>query len=145
MSAADVLPLLARIMDRLGAIESKIGTSSVDADSSSSSSSDVQELPRSIRGFDQYCASFLDPFVASCDKLGGEAATLGGLVKEAWKEMRKILLMSTACKEPAPSAYQGLLAGIMTQMKALNDASTKRDEWEKHSKTLKEGCGCLNW
>lgn len=102
------------------------------------------ELPRSIRAFDAYTAAQLDPFVAACNKLGGDAATVGGHVQGAWGEMRKFLLMASACKEPAPAALPPLLAGVAAKMKDVG-SSVNRNEWEKHSKTCAEGVQCLNW
>ena len=102
------------------------------------------EVPRSIRAFDSYCLAQLNPFVAACDKLGGDAAIMGQLVKEAWAEKRKFLLIASACKEPAQAALPGLLGGLAGKMREIS-AAVKRNEWEKHTKTCSEGVQCLNW
>jgi adenylyl cyclase-associated protein len=104
----------------------------------------LAELPRSIRAFDAYTTANLDPFVAVCDKLGGDAQVMGQLVKEAWIEMRKFLLMASASKEPAPTALGSLLTGVAGKMKEIS-GKVNRNEWEKHSKTCSEGVQCLNW
>ena len=42
----------------------------------------MQDLPNSIKEFDSYCASYLDPFVAACTALGGDATEIGKTVKK---------------------------------------------------------------
>jgi len=65
--AAEILPLLQTILSRLEKIEVKIasGGESEQGQLSSSGPSSTDELPKSIRGFDSYVASFVDPFVAA--------------------------------------------------------------------------------
>jgi len=104
----------------------------------------VTELPRSIKAFDSYCTEFLDPFVAVCKKLGGDAEAIGNAVKNAWLEMRKFLLKATACKEPPQASLATHLAGVAAAMHTVSE-SVKRNEWEKHTKTCSEGVQCLNW
>ncbi|CAM9348930.1 unnamed protein product [Ectocarpus fasciculatus] len=133
------LALLQSIADRLAGIEAHLGLSS-----GGSASGPSLHLPRSIRAFDAYTAAQLDPFVAACNKLGGDAATVGGHVQGAWMEMRKFLLMASACKEPAQSALPPLLAGVAGKMKEVAGC-VNRNEWEKHTKTCAEGVQCLNW
>lgn len=138
--SAELLPLLQTILARLDSIESKIGGSEVEKKIDG-----VPELPRSIKAFDSYSTSNLDPFVAACTKLGGDAQVLGSNVKEAWGELRKFLLLATACKEPAPAAVQGLLGGMSAQLKLIKEMSKNRNEWERHTKTCDEGIACLSW
>jgi hypothetical protein len=134
--------LLQQILARLSAIEAHLQLSP--ASSSSSASSDAPSDPPAIRAFDDYCTTFLNPFVAACDKLGGDAEGAGKIVKEAWKEMRAFLLMASRCKEPPQAQLGALLSGVATQVKAASTL-VKRNEWEKHAKTVSEGLGCLNW
>lgn len=139
----DVLPLLNAILSRLSVIEDKIGSGG-DASGSSSGSGDSSDLPKSIKAFDEYTAACLDPFVASCTKLGpGDIAEIGTIIKDAWAEMRAFLVVAAACKEPA-KMDPALLAGLSSKMKAAG-ALVKRNEWEKHAKTCAEGISCLNW
>lgn len=135
------LSLLQSISDRLLAIEQHLGISNANAGGANTASPDV---PRSIRAFDSYCAERLDPFVASCNKLGGDAALMGEHIKGAWAEMRKFLLMASSCKEPPQSALPGLLGGLAGKLRDIGQ-TVKRNEWEKHTKTCSEGAQCLNW
>jgi adenylyl cyclase-associated protein len=140
MSAAEVLPLLKEILGRLGTIESQLGISG----SGSSGGGDSGELPRSIRAYDEYSTTKVDPFVEVCNKLGGDAATLGQLVKAAWDEMRSFLLMASACKEPPQAKLTELFMKVAERQKAVAN-SVQRNEWEKHCKTCAEGVQALNW
>jgi len=140
--SAELLPLLQNIIERLGGIESQLGISGAPA--ATSGGSGQPEAPRSIRAYDAYCLECLNPFVDACNKLGGDAALLGNLVKEAWGEMRVYLLRATACKEPAQAALGPLLQPLGIKTKAISDL-VKRNEWEKHTKTCQEGVQALNW
>lgn len=133
------LALLQQILSRLSSIEAQLGTSG-----GGSGGADVVEVPRSIRAFDEYCAAKLDPFVAVCDKLGGDAQAGGQLVKTIWNEIRVFLLRATACKEPAATELRPLLAPIIAAMDGVKKL-TKRNEWEKHLKTISEGIAAANW
>ena len=91
----DMKSLLLSIADRLGAIESHLGLQN---GGNSGGSSGAAELPRSIKAYDAYFAETVDPFVATCDTLGGDATALGAAVKGAWTEQRAFLLMASSCK-----------------------------------------------
>lgn len=131
--------LLQQIVSRLSLIEQHLGISGA-----SSGSGDGPVDPPSIRAFDAYCQSTLDPFVAASKKLGGDAEAAGKIIYDAWMEMRAFLLMASKCKEPAQAQLPPLLQGVSAQLKAASSL-VKRNEWEKHAKTCSEGIGCLNW
>jgi adenylyl cyclase-associated protein len=134
------IDMLKTILARLDNIESHLGVSGGGGGGGDAAA----EVPRSIRAFDAYVVESVDPFVASCDKLGGDAAILGRLIKEAWLEMRAVLYKATACKEPAQAALGVVLGGVVAKMKEVSNA-VNRNEWEKHGKTCAEGVQCLNW
>jgi adenylyl cyclase-associated protein len=135
-----LLPLLQDILARLGNIEANLNISSTGGGSASGTA----EVPRSIRAFDAYAAEKLDPFVAACTKLGGDAATLGQFIKESWMEMRLYLLRAAACKEPTPLELPSVFGPVAARIRDAN-AMIKRNEWEKHAKTCAEGVQALNW
>lgn len=143
MSASDILSYFQSIEKRLAAIEATMGNSctTIQGDDTASSpavsAATTEELPRSIKAFDDYCASNLTPFVSACAKLGGDAEKGGKLVAEAWGEMRTFILMASKCKEPAASAIPPLLSGIGAKMKEIS-AMTQRNEFERHFKTISE-------
>lgn len=133
--------LLTQILSRLTIIEAKIGTSSI---ISIDNNSDENSVPLSIKAFDEYCTNFLDPFEKASIALGSDAQLAGANIVAAWKELRNFLLLASSCKEPNQATLTPLLSPISSKLK---EASTlvKRNEWEKHTKTLSEGIGCLNW
>jgi adenylyl cyclase-associated protein len=135
------LDILKTILARLDNIESHLGVS---GGGSGGSGGDSEELPRSIKAFDAYMVESVDPFVDVCNKLGGDAATLGRLMKEAWLEMRAVLHKASACKEPSQAALPSVLGDVVSKMKEIGNA-VQRNEWEKHAKTCSEGVQCLNW
>ena len=144
---AEIFSILQNIQQRLSNIESGMGQITVSAPSSDSpphSKGDASEISRSITAFDEYSRSFMDPFVAACEKLGGDAATGGNLLKDAWAELRSFLLMASACKEPPAAGVPPLLINLSSKIKAVMGA-VQRNDWEKHMKTLSEGVQSLNW
>lgn len=137
-----LLPLITDIANRLSAIEANLGSGGGSSDSAAGSGDD---LPRSIKAFDTYAAECLDPFVATCNSLGDDAATVGNLIKDAWMEMRAFLLMASKCKEPASQQAIMPLLGNLSAVNKKIAASVQRNDWENHTKTCSEGSQCLNW
>lgn len=137
---SNVEALLNQVLARLSVIEAKIGGGA----GGSSSDGEAPSLPRSIIAYDAYCTAFLDPFVAACSKLGGDAEKAGNNIKEAWQAQRAFLLMATACKEPPQSGLPPLLKDLSVKLSA-SKTFINRNEWENHTKTLSEGISCLNW
>ena len=76
-------------------------------------------VPQSVVAFDAYCASCLDPFVAAAVKLGGDAEKGGKIVQEAWNELRSLILLASACKEPPDADKQKLMEGLHSKLKAI--------------------------
>lgn len=138
----NVVALLNQVLARLSVIEAKVGVDGAAA--SAGSASGASELPARIAAFDEYSATYLDPFVAAYKKLGGDAEAAGNNIKEAWQEMRSFLLMACHCKEPPQTALPGLLTGLGAKLQA-SKKFINRNEWENHTKALSEGIACLNW
>lgn len=59
-------------------------------------------------------------------------------------ELRTFLLKASACKEPPQASLPQALAPLAAKMKEIS-AVVKRNEWEKHTKTVSEGLGAVNW
>jgi adenylyl cyclase-associated protein len=123
-------------------LEGKVGSGGTCVVESLSQNS--SEQPPSIERFDRYTLECLDPFVAVCSKLGGDAFLVGTVIKEAWSEMRKILVLASNCKEPPQAGLPALLAGVSSKIKECSKL-INRNEWEKHTKTCSEGISSLNW
>lgn len=142
--SADLLPILQSIERRLAAIESKIGSDNLAAESSpvGNGGGATPDLPRQVKAFDDYCTRNLEPFVAACAKIGGDVEKGGKIVASLWAEMRKFFLMASKCKEPANVA--STLGEMSAKMKELG-ALVQRNDFENHMKTLSEGAQCVNW
>jgi adenylyl cyclase-associated protein len=146
-----VVDYLQTLETRLSAVEGKMGlTNSCIGDAPPAAAPAVAAanpavgVPQSVVAFDAYCASCLDPFVAAAVKLGGDAEKGGKIVQEAWNELRSLILLASACKEPPDADKQKLMEGLHSKLKAIGGL-LQRNEWERHVKTLSEGSGCLNW
>jgi adenylyl cyclase-associated protein len=138
-----VIPMLEEILSRLAHLEGNSGGKTAPGGGAAAGGGGG-DVPRSVSAYDQYFSSYVEPFVASSAKLGGDAQKAGVIVKEAFEELRKVLLMAATCKEPPQDKLPAVLAGISAKVKAASGL-IQRNEWEKHTKTVSEGIGCLNW
>jgi adenylyl cyclase-associated protein len=87
---------------------------------------------------------YLDPFVNAAKALGGDAATVGDLIQNAWQAQRDFLLMASQCRKPDPATIAAKLGHVQAITKQISD-SVRRNEWENHMKTVKEGVQALGW
>ncbi len=149
-SDTQLVPILHQILERLSLLEGQLASIKTQppvvpaATTSPTITAASVVSPVSITDFDAYCEQKLNPFVAACNKLGGDAQPAGEVIREAWGEMKRVLVMSTLCKEPSQAQVQGVFASLSAKMKSAGTL-VKRNEWEKHTKTVSEGIGCLNW
>ena len=132
---SELKPVLDLILSRLGTIEENLGISS---------SANTEDIPKSIKAFDEYYQATVVPFNDICAKLGGDATIFGNLTADAWTEMHNFLLMASSCKEPPTTSMSSLLAPIANKMKEIK-SSINRNDWENHGKTVEEGVSSLNW
>lgn len=136
--STEISSMLVSVSARIAAIEEKMGLRN--AHDSFGAGGDNA----SVGAFDRYSNKFMTQFVAACSQLGGDAAKVGGVLQEAWAEMRKVVVMAGACKEPSAAELPKILEPMQLKMKELA-GMVQRNEWEKHTKTCSEGIGCLNW
>lgn len=135
-----IMSILPSIMDRITAIESNLGVSPP-----SSLSSNVIEIPRSIKAFDSYFATCIIPFIETTVRLGSDVEKAGQIIQSTFLEMRKFLLLASKCKEPSDVAIvRDLLSNLFSKATDLSKLIS-RNEWEKHMKTLSEGLGLITW
>lgn len=139
---ADTTALLQQILARLGAIEDALGLSGAGARPGAAAG--AAEDPRAIRAYDEYCRTYLDPFVAAGNALGGDAATAASLIQRAWQAQRDFLYMASQCQKPDAATIGSKLSTVQAITKEIRD-SVRRNEWENHMKTVMEGVQALGW
>lgn len=140
---ADTAALLQQILARLGAIEDALGTSGAGAGAAAGGAGSGDE-PRSIRAYDEYCRTYLNPFLEAGKALGGDAAAGADRIQRAWQAQRDFLLLASQSRKPDPQSIAKLLAPVQAIVKEVRD-NVNRNEWENHSKTLMEGVQALGW
>eukprot|EP01033_Poteriospumella_lacustris_P003634 gene3634-2618_t len=137
-----VLQALQSIQARLSAIEASIGIKSAGAAPEEAAA--APQHPGLI-AYDAYANQYLPPFIAAVEKLGGEDLKAAGkIIQETFTEMRGVLELAANCKEPPQAQLREVLTPMFTKMQSLSPL-LKRNEWERHMKTLTEGIGALNW
>lgn len=134
-----ILKTLNQILARISNIEETIGIEE-------SGSGSSQEAPRSIRAYDAFVLEHVDPFEAKGNELGGKAADLGRIVKEAFMEQRKFLYRAAECKAPAklPQDAMPLMKPIGALLQEVGKLRM-RDEFEFHCRATEELMSSLNW
>jgi hypothetical protein len=145
MTDSTTLPLLQEILARLTVIESQLGVSHTASSAVVATVAVVTPAATpAVLAFDEYLAAKLDPFLVASAKLGGDADAGAKAVQAVWQEMRQLLVMSTQCKEIAAADQQKVFSELSTKMKVVASLQ-KRNEWERHLKTLSEGVTACNW
>lgn len=140
---ATTLQILQDIQSRLAAIEGQIGIKPASGGSAPAAASKPENA--GLAAFDRYSSQYLPPFVASCEKLGGDDVKAAAkVVQEAFTELRNIIELAGNVKEPAQAQMREVLTPLGTKMQGLGSL-LKRNEWERHVKTISEGIGALNW
>lgn len=149
MATSSLQTLLDSFEARLGAVEASLNLAPAAAGSqvaanSSPSPQASEPLAPFVTAFEEHCSNCLSPFMAASEALGGGAAASGAIVKRAWDAQRDFLIMASKCKKPDMKALMSVLGPIQQCMKDAG-AAVKRDDWERHAKTVSEGLACLNW
>eukprot|EP00617_Octactis_speculum_P015450 CAMPEP_0185766316 /NCGR_PEP_ID=MMETSP1174-20130828/35936_1 /TAXON_ID=35687 /ORGANISM="Dictyocha speculum, Strain CCMP1381" /LENGTH=471 /DNA_ID=CAMNT_0028449909 /DNA_START=39 /DNA_END=1454 /DNA_ORIENTATION=+ len=128
---------------RLEAVEGKLGIEGAPPTSSGAKVAATEDA-KSIKAYDAYCKANLEPFLAACAAIGGDAVACGDLVKEGWDAQRAYLVMASQCKKPKPADLPALQKPFQEVMKKANDG-VGRGDFENHQKTVKEGMTALSW
>mmetsp|Transcript_20465 Transcript_20465/g.15090 ORF Transcript_20465/g.15090 Transcript_20465/m.15090 type:complete len:470 (+) Transcript_20465:55-1464(+) len=136
-----VMQTLQAIQARLSAIEAKMG---IQASGAGSGDAPAAALHPGLLAFDEYANQYLPPFVAATSKLGDDVKLAGKIIEECFGELRSVLELAANCKEPPQSQMREVLTPLGTKMQSLSPL-LKRNDWERHMKTLTEGIGALNW
>mmetsp|Transcript_1345 Transcript_1345/g.2015 ORF Transcript_1345/g.2015 Transcript_1345/m.2015 type:complete len:329 (+) Transcript_1345:46-1032(+) len=111
------------------------------------SESTGDDTPKNVVAYDKYVATYVDPFVATCKKIGGDVDKVGGLVKEGFGEVRKVLMVASHCKKATNDQKMKLFEGVKGK---VQEVVTLRNEsrgkpFFPHLSSLEDGIKALYW
>lgn len=148
---ATLVDRLEAVAKRLEAVEGKIGSGGSGGASKSSgggnAGSSAGEDSQSVVDFDELVRQFIDPWVATSNKLGGEIAEIAPLYREAVDQLRGIIVGATQAKKPDAKGMQAFLKPLADAMGAVTEyRNSKRGskEWD-HLSTVSEGVAAFGW
>lgn len=106
-----------------------------------------EPVPESIEEFDSLISQSVDKYAKLSDAIGGHVAEQAAKVVEAFREQRKLLLITTKAKKPDMSTFQDLLAPIgklMTAIGNIKDSNRGSPLFDNLS-TVSESAMVLAW
>jgi adenylyl cyclase-associated protein len=150
------------VIDRLAAVERRLGIVPPSSSSSSSSSSpssaaaasaavvvvdDDVVHPRLV-AYDEHVSRALVPFVSACASLGSEMGGVGKRVEDVWRGMRLLIELGTTYRRPTTidvaSALLPHLAPCRDAMSNIQKSRLDR-KYDTHLKAINEMLACVSW
>nr|CCA23430.1 adenylyl cyclaseassociated protein putative [Albugo laibachii Nc14] len=129
--------LLQSLTERISALEDKIGTGGQPSQSPA-----TENL--SILAYDELVSQYLPPFIKSCDTLGDDIKTLGGITQKAFQVQRDFIVMASEYRKPS-QLTPDLLSGIQACLKDMGTFRNNAKENPNHVKMVNEGIQALGW
>ena len=145
---------LAALVARLEAAVSKL--------EAGSSSGSIEDLAASVTAYDELVAGLYKPFSDLSKKIGGDVATIGGMLDKAFSAQREFLATSARSKQPGDQHLkagvlkknfffyfwiQGLLkptSDLIAEIQGFREKS-RRSEYFNHLSAISESIPALGW
>lgn len=130
--------LLARMEVAVAALEAQAGTTTT---------TEGPQVPPRVVAYDKYVKGTVDPFVATCKKLGQELDTVGTLVQEGFAEVRNVLMVASHCKKATQPQKMKLFGKTKEKVDAIVKlrGDSRGKEFFPHLSALEDGIKCLYW
>jgi len=130
---------LAALVARLEAAVSKL--------EAGSSSGSIEDLAASVTAYDELVAGLYKPFSDLSKKIGGDVATIGGMLDKAFSAQREFLATSARSKQPGDQHLKGLLkptSDLIAEIQGFREKS-RRSEYFNHLSAISESIPALGW
>mmetsp|Transcript_8534 Transcript_8534/g.17766 ORF Transcript_8534/g.17766 Transcript_8534/m.17766 type:complete len:499 (-) Transcript_8534:143-1639(-) len=145
------------VLERLAAIESKLGLSSTTSTSSQSagttaasttatSTAENEETHPRLTAYDAHIQGALLPFTATCTALGPEMSTIGTHIQSVWLGVRIVIELGTNYKRPSDpvTAIQPHLKPCQDAISKIRSARLDR-KFDWHIKAINEMLASVSW
>lgn len=129
---------LAALVARLEAVADRLEGGSAGAS---------EDAAASVAAFDEIFSANYKQFSDLCKKIGGDVATVGAMVDQAFKAQREFLSAASKSKQPAGPALQQLLkptSDKISEIQAFREKS-RRSDFFNHLSAISESIPALGW
>jgi len=106
-----------------------------------------EDAAASVAAFDELVSTNYKPFSDLCKKIGGDVATVGAMVDQAFKAQRDFISTSSKSKQPSGPALQQLLkptSDKISEIQAYREKS-RRSDFFNHLSAISESIPALGW
>jgi len=106
-----------------------------------------EDASASVAAYDEILANNFKPFSDLCQKIGGDVATVGAMVDQAFKAQRDFLSVASKSKQPAGPALQQLLkptSDKISEIQAYREKN-RRSDFFNHLSAISESIPALGW
>jgi len=106
-----------------------------------------EDAAASVAAYDEIVSTNYKQFSDLCKKIGGDVATVGAMVDQAFKAQREFLAISSKSKQPAGPALQQLLkptSDKISEIQAFREKS-RRSDFFNHLSAISESIPALGW
>ena len=106
-----------------------------------------EDAAASVAAFDELLSTHFKPFSDLSKKIGGDVATVGAMVDQAFKAQRDFISQSSKSKQPAAPALQQLLKPTSDKISEIQSFREKnrRSEFFNHLSAISESIPALGW
>jgi len=107
----------------------------------------AEDAAASVAAYDEIVSSNYKQFSDLSKKIGGDVATVGAMVDQAFKAQREFLAISSKSKQPAGPALQQLLkptSDKISEIQAFREKS-RRSDFFNHLSAISESIPALGW
>jgi adenylyl cyclase-associated protein len=129
---------LAALVARLEAVADRLEGGSAGAS---------EDAAASVAAYDEIVSSSYKQFSDLSKKIGGDVATVGAMVDQAFKAQREFLSISSKSKQPGGPALQQLLkptSDKISEIQAFREKS-RRSDFFNHLSAISESIPALGW
>jgi len=143
-SLAPLQEVLNSVLARLAVLENNAGI----VPSTKTATAAETSTPSVVTAYDEFLSTYLPPFTASCATLEntGLSPVISASVNKAFgTTLRSFIAAATECQKPSNMAD---LTPFFAEFSSSNkdvDRELKRDAWDNHIKSIKEGLSVMNW
>jgi len=106
-----------------------------------------EDAAASVAAYDEIVTATYKQFSDLSKKIGGDVATVGAMVDQAFKAQREFLAISSKSKQPAGPALQQLLkptSDKISEIQAFREKS-RRSDFFNHLSAISESIPALGW
>ena len=115
---------------------------------------EVEHLPNPIEEFDNFMSMTVETYIRLSQELGNDVGRQAVLLRDGFREQRKILVLSSKIAKPSAAAFQKLLrpmeecaAGVVEvkDSSGIQNRNGSINIHHDHLNTVADGVGVLGW